>query len=208
MPAQAHLLQPDTPVARYNIAPTQPVAAIRAAQDGGDEWALFYWGLIPSWAKDPSIGAKMINARAETAPEKPSFRSAFKRRRCIVPMDGFYEWQKAGGSKIPHFIHQPDRLPFGVAGLWEVWHSPDGGAVASCTLLTTEPNRFMATLHNRMPVILDPQDYEQWLHDDRPDQLRHLLRPCADDLLTAYAVSTYVNRPVNEGPACIVPLAH
>ena len=193
-------------MARYNIAPTQPVAAIRAARSGGAEWALFLWGLIPSWSKDPKIGARMINARSETAAEKPSFRSAFKRRRCIVPMDGFYEWQKAGGGKIPHFIHRPDRRPFGVAGLWEVWHSPDGGSLESCTLLTTTPNQFMSGLHNRMPVILDAADYEQWLHEERPDQLRHLLRPCPAEWLTAYPVSTYVNRPQNEGPACIVPL--
>ncbi len=204
---QAELLRPEQPVARYNIAPTQPVAAIRVATDESTrEWALFHWGLIPSWARETSIGSRLINARSETAAEKPSFRAAFKRRRCLVPMDGFYEWKRLNGRKQPYFIHLAERRPFAVAGLWEQWHGPDGGQLESCTLLTTGPNDFMAELHNRMPVILEPADYDAWLFDDRPDRLQHLLRPFPAEPMAAHPVSTYVNNPRNEGPACIEPV--
>jgi putative SOS response-associated peptidase YedK len=203
--AQAHLLKPGEPTARYNIAPTQPVTAIRAAGAEEEQWAFFHWGLIPSWAKDPAMGSRMINARSETAAAKPSFRAAFKRRRCLIPMDGFYEWRKIAGGKQPYFIHMADRRPFAAAGLWEMWFGPDGSELESCTILTTTPNELVAELHNRMPVILDPADYDPWLHDDRPDQLNHLLRPFSAAPMAAYPVSTYVNNPRNEGPACVVP---
>ncbi len=206
--AEAPLLAP-----RYNIAPTQPVAIVRVDPDRSlmvpqREWTHVVWGLIPGWAKDPSIGARMINARSETAAEKPSFRAAMKYRRCLVPTDGFYEWMKVPGGKQPMFIHRPDHAPFAIAGLWERWTSPDGSLIESCTLLTTEPNAMMAGIHNRMPVILDPADYEMWLDAGhvKPDAAQHLLRPCPDDWLTAYPVSTVVNNARNEVAACVEPL--
>lgn len=209
---------PEEPVVvpRYNIAPTQPVAIVRMnpqqAQAGEREWALTYWGLIPSWSKDPSIGARMINARSETVTEKPSFRAAFKRRRCLVPASGFYEWQKQAKGKQPHYITTPDGAPFAIAGLWEYWEGADGSALESCTLLTTSANALMQPLHDRMPVIVAPEDYAQWLgsgRDETPqylDQLQHLFRPYADDGLVAYPVSTYVNNARNEGADCVEAL--
>ena len=206
--AEAPILAP-----RYNIAPTQPVAIVRVDPDRSlmiphREWTHVVWGLIPSWAKDPSMGVRMINARSETAAEKPSFRAAMKYRRCLVPADGFYEWQKLPGGKQPMFIHRPDHAPFAIAGLWERWTSPDGSLIESCTLLTTSPNAMMANLHNRMPVILDPADYDMWLDAGhvKPDAAQHLLRPCPDEWLTAYPVSTVVNNARNEVAACVEPL--
>ncbi len=193
---------------RYNIAPTQPVAAVRLAYGSTErEFTHFQWGLIPSWAKDPGIGSKMINARAETAAEKPSFRTAFKRRRCLIPTSGFYEWQKVGSGKQPMFIHPVEGDVMSFAGLWEYWQSADGSELETCTILTTSPNEMMASIHNRMPVILEPADYAMWLDGETPaDQLMHLLRPIEPDFLSAYPVSTTVNNPRNEGEACIVPL--
>ncbi|MFZ4662010.1 MAG: SOS response-associated peptidase [Caldilineaceae bacterium] len=200
-------------VPRYNIAPTQPVAVVRMnSQKAAREWALTYWGLIPSWSKDPSIGARMINARSETVTEKPAFRAAFKRRRCLVPANGFYEWQKQGKGKQPFYITTPDGAPFAIAGLWEYWEGADGSALESCTLLTTSANALMAPLHDRMPVIVQPEDYTQWLgtgRDETPQalsQLQHLLRPYTDDGLVAYPVSTYVNNARNEGADCVQAL--
>jgi putative SOS response-associated peptidase YedK len=194
---------------RYNIAPTQPVAAVRRdAESMAREMVLFYWGLIPFWAKDPSIGARMINARAETAADKPAFRAAFKRRRCLVVADGFYEWQKQDGGKQPFFIFMRDQRPFAFAGLWEHWEGADGSAIESCTLLTTQPNELVKPLHNRMPVILAPDDYELWLDVDVQDiaRLQPLLRPFPAARMDAYAVSRRVNRPENDDPAVIEPL--
>ncbi len=205
-------LPAEPPVApRYNIAPTQPVAIVRLnPQSKTREWTHVQWGLIPSWSKDPSIGARMINARAETVEEKPSFRAAFKRRRCLVPASGFYEWQQQQKRKQPHYITLQDNQPFAIAGLWEGWHSPDGSLLETCTLLTTDPNELMATLHNRMPVIIAPEDYSLWLAlDESPryvDQLRHLLRPYPTEAIRAYPVSPYVSNARNEGEECIRPL--
>lgn len=200
-------------VPRYNIAPTQPVAVVRLQpQTAQREWALTYWGLIPSWSKDPSIGARMINARSETVTEKPAFRAAFKRRRCLVPTTGFYEWKKVGKGKQPYYITTPDRSPFAIAGLWEYWEGADGSALESCTLLTTSANGLMSPLHDRMPVIVEPADYAQWLgtgRDETPnalDNLQHLLRSYPDDGLVAYPVSSYVSNAHNEGAACIEAL--
>lgn len=200
-------------VPRYNIAPTQPVAVVRMnPQAAAREWALTYWGLVPSWAKDPSMGARMLNARSETVTEKPAFRAAFKRRRCLVPASGFYEWKKEGKGKQPYYITMPDGSPFAIAGLWEYWAGADGSALESCTLLTTSANGLMQPLHDRMPVIVQPEDYAQWLgsgRDETPqalDQLQHLLRPYADDGLVAYPVSTYVNNTRNEGADCVQAL--
>jgi len=195
---------------RYNIAPTQPVAAVRAHPvTGRKELTHFHWGLIPFWSKDPSMAARMINARSETAAEKPSFRAAYKYRRCIVPASGFYEWQKHNGRKQPMFIHHVQNEPLGIAGLWEHWQSPDGSEVESCTLLTTQPSDFMAPIHNRMPVILEPADYDTWLftEPEHLDQLQHLLRPAGEGVLAARPVSTFVNNPRNEGAECIAPLS-
>jgi len=197
---------------RYNIAPTQPVAIVRLGQRGDREWTHVHWGLIPSWSKDPSIGARMINARSETVAEKPSFRAAFRRRRCLVPADGFYEWQKAGKGKQPFYITLRDGDPFAIAGLWEYWEGADGSALESCTLLTTEPNEKLAEIHNRMPVILHAEDYDEWLGDGtevRPSEqsaLFHLLRAYEADAMVTTPVSPYVNNARNEGPQCIEPV--
>ncbi len=205
---------PETPVLvpRYNIAPIQPVAIVRApVQPEQREWALVRWGLIPSWAKDPSIGAHMINARAETVAEKPSFRAAFKRRRCLVPADGFYEWRKLDGRKQPYYIRMQGRGPFAIAGLWEHWQGPDGSELQTCTLLTTDANDLLAPIHNRMPVIIAREDYDEWLDVTNEDRrflslLHHLLRPYPSQAMDAYPVSTYVNNARNEGEACIEPV--
>ncbi len=194
---------------RYNIAPTQPVAAVRISPNTGDrELTYFNWGLIPRWAKDPTIGSRMINARSETAAEKPSFRVAFKYRRCLVPADGFYEWQKTNGQKQPVRIQISDGGLFAIAGLWEQWASPDGSEIESCTLLTTEPNERLRAVHNRMPVILSPDDYDLWLDPgaQHPGEVQPLLRPYLAEEMTFYPVSTHVNNPRNEDPHCIEPL--
>ena len=193
---------------RYNVAPTQPVAAIRLTADGQQrELTFFRWGLVPSWAKDITFGSRLINARSETVAEKPSFRSAFKRRRCLIPADGFYEWQKTDTGKQPMYIKATDDLPLALAGLWEMWQSPDGSTISTCTLLTTMPNALMQPIHNRMPVILEPEDYDMWLDPGpRPQEALHLLRPYPPDKMMAYPVSTWVNNPRHDDPSCIEPL--
>jgi putative SOS response-associated peptidase YedK len=208
---QAHFHLPETPLLapRYNIPPTQPIAALGLNRDGQLALTHFQWGLIPSWAKDPRIGQKMINARAETVAEKPSFRSAFQRRRCLIPMSGFYEWQKLpDGSKQPYYIHPVggDNALFAVAGLWERWHSPDGGELLTCTLLTTEANSLMAPLHQRMPLILPPAAYDLWLTGDVP-AVASLLRPYPPDQMAAYPVSQLVNSPRHDVPECLTRLS-
>lgn len=191
---------------RFNVAPTQPVAVI--SNENPHELTFYKWGLIPSWSKDPSIGSKMINARSESAAEKPSFRSAFKRRRCIIPADGFYEWRQHGGDKTPMFIHMKDQEVFGMAGLWEIWHSPDGGEIRTCSILTTDANEFMQTIHNRMPVILHKEDYNLWLspNEEPAGVLQELMKPYSGDELTAYPVSKMVNKPSNDTPDLIQPV--
>ncbi len=195
---------------RYNIAPTQPVGIVRFdPQHQRREWALVLWGLIPSWSKEPAMAARMINARAETVAEKPSFRTAFRRRRCIIPASGFYEWMKRNGGKQPYYITSRDGTPLGFAGLWERWIGPEGEEIESCTILTTDANEEVARLHNRMPVILAPEDYATWLGDGQETapaylaQLKHLFRPFPVGRLKLYPVSPYVNDPRNEGVACI-----
>ncbi len=192
---------------RFNIAPSQPVLAI--PNDGQNRADFFVWGLIPSWAKDPSIGSRLINARGETLAEKPSFRGGFKYKRCLILADGFYEWKTQPGTKvkIPHFIHMKDRQPFAFAGLWDEWNSPDGSLVRSCTIVTTEPNELMASIHNRMPVILPPDAYEQWIDPAvrTPDSLQPLIRPYPAKEMAAYPVSTLVNSPKNDLAECVVP---
>lgn len=202
------LLRSDELQPRYNIAPTQPVAIIRETPKGR-ELSLVHWGLIPSWSKDPSIGSRMINARAESVASKPSFRSAFRRRRCLIPADGFYEWRKVSAkAKQPYLIGRADWRPFAFAGLWEHWTGPDGGEIESCTIITTEANELLQPLHDRMPVILEPEEYADWLDPaiNDAERLQPLLDPYPPDLMALYPVSTTVNNPRNEHPACIKPL--
>jgi putative SOS response-associated peptidase YedK len=193
---------------RFNIAPSQPVLAI--PNNGASKADFFIWGLIPMWAKDPSIGNRLINARGETVAEKPSFRGSFKYKRCIILADGFYEWKAGSGKKpkTPYYIHMKDRKPFVFAGLWDSWEGPDGSSIKTCTIITTEPNELMATLHNRMPVILHPRDYAKWLDDapQTPENLLPLIKPYPADNMSAYPVSTLVNKPGNESPELVVPL--
>jgi len=192
---------------RYNIAPSQPVAVV--ANTGENRVDFFLWGLIPSWAKDPKIGNRMINARSETLAEKPSFKAAYKRRRCLILADGFYEWRKnPDKTKTPMYVQLESQEPFAFAGLWESWYSTEGDNILSCTIITTQPNDFMANIHNRMPVILPRRAYDQWLDpsEQRPDQLQSLLAPYPAEEMTAYPVSTLVNNPQNDAPDCINPL--
>ncbi|HZH32962.1 MAG TPA: SOS response-associated peptidase [Pyrinomonadaceae bacterium] len=190
--------------ARYNIAPTQNILGVRTVSDER-EMAFFKWGLIPSWAKDASMGARLINARAETVEEKPSFRQAFKQRRCIIPVDGFYEWRREGGKKQPFFFRLRDERPFGFAGLWERWEGEAGAAINSCTILTTEANEVLRPVHERMPVILHPDDYELWLDVDarKRDLVKELLRPYAAEEMLGYPVSASINSPQNQGATLI-----
>lgn len=206
-PEASSTLSPLSP--RYNIAPTQPVLAIRLARDSEErEPAIFHWGLIPSWSKDRKFGSRLINARSETVAEKPSFRAAFRRRRCLIPADGFFEWQRNANRKQPIYVHSHDGKPFAMAGLWETWHAADGSVIDSCTILTTEPNELMEPIHNRMPVILESPDYDMWLHPgDDPSVALHLLRPYPSEKMNAYPVSTLVNNPRNDSPECIKPLS-
>lgn len=192
---------------RYNIAPSQAVAVVTNSAERKLE--LFQWGLIPSWAKDPKIGNKLINARAETLAEKPSFRTALKRRRCLVLADGFYEWQKTATGKTPMYIQMDDGRPFGFAGLWEVWQPPDGSLLKTCTIITTAPNALLEPIHNRMPVILPPEAYAAWLNPAElpAEQVLPLLRPFDAERMQARPVSTRVNSPGFDAPECIAPLA-
>lgn len=195
---------------RYNIAPTQNVLCVRN-RDGQDEFANLRWGLVPAWSKDLKIGARMINARGETVAEKPSFRSAFKKRRCLVLADGFYEWKKEQDGKQPYYITRSDEQPFCMAGLWETWKDKSGehaDPFETCTIITTEANELMSTLHDRMPVILNEEHYDMWLDPEFSDRepLDELLRPFASEELKTTAVSKIVNKATNETPECIVPL--
>lgn len=192
---------------RFNIAPTQPVLAI--PNDEQNTADFFIWGLIPMWAKDPSIGNRMINARGETLEEKPAFRGSLKYKRCLVLADGFYEWKSSPGKKIktPFFIHMKDRKPFAFAGLWDSWSGPDGSQIKSCTIITTEPNELTSIIHDRMPAILHPRDYTKWLDPSpqTPEQLKPLIKPFPAELMNAYPVSTLVNTPANDTPELVVP---
>jgi putative SOS response-associated peptidase YedK len=201
----------ETPVEwtpRYNIAPSQPVAVI--ANNGQNKIEFFRWGLVPFWAKDLKIGNRMINARAETVAEKPSFRAAYRRRRCLVLADGFYEWRKEPGqrAKTPMYIRLKSGEPFAFAGLWETWRSPDDQTVLSCNIITTRPNSLVERIHNRMPVILEPQAYDLWLDpaEQSPEKLGVWLKPYPASQMTAYPVSRLVNSPSNDSPDCIAPL--
>jgi putative SOS response-associated peptidase YedK len=193
---------------RYNIAPTQPIAVI--PNNRPETVTHMVWGLIPFWAKDPSIGSRMINARSETLAEKPSFKNAYKRRRCLVLADGFYEWVKRPGekTKTPYYIRMADDAPFALAGLWEEWQGKDGSQLQSATIITTEPNQLIAPLHNRMPVILAAERYQEWLApgEKSPTDLQPMLGAYPAEQMKAYPVSTLVNSPANETPEVIVPV--
>jgi putative SOS response-associated peptidase YedK len=206
---QFHVAEPPLFKPRYNIAPSQSVAAIRIEPDTTSrKLVMLRWGLIPSWAEDPKIGLQCINAKAETVAEKPSFRAAFKKRRCLVIVTGFYEWQIQGRSKQPMWIGLKSQRPFAFAGLWEHWQPPKGTDIESCTILTTEPNALMRPIHNRMPVILSPASYDQWLDPtvQQTEPLMALLRAYSNDELMAYPVSTLVNNPRHDAPQCLEPV--
>jgi putative SOS response-associated peptidase YedK len=194
-------------VARYNIAPSQPVLAITNAEP--TVAGFLVWGLIPPWAKDPSIGSRLINARAETLAEKPAFRSSYKYKRCVIPADGFYEWKAVLGAKtrVPHYIRLASAKPFGLAGLWSEWRSADGSEVRTCSIVTTAPNGLLAPIHNRMPVILGREARAAWLNPSptAPGQLEHLLVPYPAEEMVAFPVSTRVNSPANDDAGCIRP---
>jgi len=199
---------PDDLPQRYNIAPSQPVAVI--PNTGDNTLSMYKWGLIPSWSKDPAIGDRMINARAESLAEKPSFRNAYRRRRCLILADGFYEWKQNPGmkSKQPVYIRLKTEHPFAFAGLWEIWNSPDGSEIRSCTIITTQPNSLLEPIHNRMPVILPPNVYNQWLapEDRQPAQLNDLLIPYPSSEMIAFPVSRMVNSPQTDTPDLIKPV--
>lgn len=191
---------------RYNIAPTQMVAAIRLEPgERTRRLVMLRWGLIPFWAKDSSIGSRLINARAESASEMPAFRTAFKHRRCLIPADGFYEWKKEKGRRQPHFVRSADRQPVAFAGLWDRWKDPDGEEVESCTILTTDANDVVRAIHDRMPVILLPEDYGRWLDPDLkdPKKLKLLLRSYPSEETVIQPASPKVNKPSYDEPDCL-----
>ena len=190
-------------VPRFNIAPMQPLLAI--PNDGRNAATFFLWGLLPFWAKDATMAKRMINARGETLAEKPSFRGAYKYRRCLIFADGFYEWQQVRGEKIPHYIFMKSRQPFAFAGLWQDWESPDGSRVKTCIIITTEPNEIVSPIHKRMPVIVPPSAYGQWLDSKARSDLQGLLVPYPAEKMDAYPVSTLVNSAENDQAECVVP---
>ena len=192
---------------RYNIAPGQNAPVIVNA-DGVRRLAMMRWGLVPSWAKDPSIGNRMINARAETVAQKPAFKRLLGKRRCLVLADGFYEWRREGKRKFPMRIVLKDTRPFAFAGLWDAWKRAEGDELHSFTIITTEANELLRPIHDRMPVILDGESGAKWLDPEltEPRLLTVLLLPFASELMEAYEVSTMVNSPANDRPECISPL--
>ena len=189
---------------RYNIAPSQTVPVIVRNGDH-NEATLMKWGLIPSWAPDPSVGNRMINARAETLLEKPSFRNLVSQRRCIIPADGFYEWRREGNGKVPVWIHLKKKEPFAFAGLWDSWRPQEGDVLNTFTIITTEPNSLLRPIHNRMPVICDAAMGRQWLEHsfERAMTLAAVLRPWPSEYMEACDVSSFVNSPENDSPECI-----
>jgi putative SOS response-associated peptidase YedK len=188
---------------RYNIAPGQDVLCV--IRDGENRIERFRWGLIPFWAKDPAIGYRLINARAETVAEKPSFRSAFAKRRCLVVADGFYEWRKAGKSKVPVYIFLKSKEPFGFAGLYEYWKAPDGKEIRTCTIITTDSNDLVRPIHDRMPVILPKGVEDRWLDpgENNRERLQAFLKPYPAGEMDAYDVTTIVNNASHDTRDCI-----
>ncbi len=201
---------PLTLVPRYNNAPTQSTAVARLSTDGSDiVLDMLRWGLIPSWAKEAKIGARMINARSETAAGKPSFRRSFQQRRCLIPADGFYEWKKQSHGKQPYCIRTIDQSPFAFAGLWETWTDSTNEIIESFTILTIHANDLISQLHERMPVILAQEHFEQWLDPQEKDvaKLQKLLQPYPSEQMSMFAVQKRVNSPRNDDPLCIEPLS-
>jgi putative SOS response-associated peptidase YedK len=193
----------------YNAAPTQRLPVFRLHGERGPELVLLRWGLIPSWAKDAAIGARIINARGETVAEKPAFRGAFKRRRCLVPMKGFYEWKKTASGKVPHYVHLMNADSFVVAGLYEYWPGKEGAEpVESYTIITTDANEMMVKLHDRMPVILAEKNHVAWLDpkNEKAEALQAMLKPYPPEKMRAYPVSTRVNSPKNDDPELLSPV--
>lgn len=189
--------------ARYNCAPTQNLAVITAEQPR--RLSFFRWGLIPFWAKDEKIGNKMINARAESIEEKPSYKNAFRQRRCLVPADGFYEWKNENGKK-PYRITMKNQMPFAMAGIWESWKSKDGKSIYSFSIITTEANELMKPIHDRMPAILTADLEDIWLNSNNPEEIRAILKPFDPNQMQAFEVSKLVNSPRNDNPAVILPV--
>ena len=190
---------------RYNIAPSQQVPIVRAGPGRRRELAMVRWGLVPHWAKEAAIGNRLINARAETLGEKPAFRDSFRRRRCLIAADGFYEWQKLEQGKRPYLLRLADGSPFAFAGLWSSWRDPGSGdPLETCAIVTTTPNELAATVHDRMPVILPPAAFTAWLDPDSPSPVE-LLVPFPADRMTAFPVSRRVNDPSYDGPDCVAP---
>lgn len=198
---------PDMKLQRFNIAPTQNIPVVRFVE-GEREISLLHWGLIPSWAKDEQLAAKMINARSETVTEKPSYKKAFQQRRCLIPASGFYEWKKTREGKEPFYFYMKDNGLLAFAGLWDSWRNPDNELIESCTILTTEANDVLKPVHDRMPVILNESDYDLWLDADvRKQDLRlELLNPFSAQEMKSHSVSTLVNSPKNDDVSCIAPL--
>lgn len=199
----SYVEQPNFP-ARYNVAPTQPVPIVRL-EGGRRHFALVRWGLVPSWSKEVPQSL-LINARAETIAEKPSFRGAFRHRRCLMPADGFYEWKAMPkGPKQPYYIRRRDRKPFAMAAIWDNWMAANGSEIESCAVVTTEANATLAPIHHRMPVILDEKDWDLWLDPATPlKELQALMRPAPDDLLEAVPVSDAVNRVANDHAGLVI----
>lgn len=196
-------LKLEQPSPQFNIAPSQGVLALRGSPA---ELCTLRWGLIPSWAKEESIGHKMINARAETLSEKPSFKRLLSSKRCLILADGFYEWKKNGAKKQPFYIHLKSGKVFGFAGLWDHWKSPETGEVIeTCTIITGEPNETVRPIHDRMPRIITADKFEEWLDVDikEPERIKNVLRSIAPDLVEAYPVSTFVNKPSNDSEECV-----
>ena len=193
---------------RFNIAPSQAIAVVRQLpEEDLRRLDMLRWGLIPFWAKDEKISYKMINGRAETLTQKPSFRVAFKKRRCLIAADGFYEWHNKGKAKQPLFVQLITGAVFAFAGLWEFWRSPEGNIVESCTIITTAPNELLLDIHDRMPVIIPPEHYETWLQSvTREETLQALLAPYPEEKMEVYRVGSTVNSPKNDMPECIEPM--
>jgi putative SOS response-associated peptidase YedK len=199
--------QPNFPP-RYNIAPSQPIGIVRLVE-GERHFALVRWGLLPSWVKDPKAFTLLINARGESAAEKPAFRAAMKRRRCLIPADGFYEWKATGERKVPYYVRAKSGRPLAFAGLWETWMGPNGEELESATIVTTRANRTLSAIHDRMPVIVAPEAFDLWLNTAAVDAktAAALIAPAPEGLLEAYAISTAVNRVANDNPKLLEPAA-
>jgi putative SOS response-associated peptidase YedK len=199
--------QPNFPP-RYNVAPSQPIPIVRLTE-GKRQFALVRWGLLPSWVKDPKTFTLLINARGESVIDKPAFRAAMKRRRCLIPADGFYEWKATGGPKQPYFVHLKSSAPMAFAGLWECWTGPNGEELETAAIVTTGANRTLGDIHDRMPVIVPPEAFDLWLNCAEADAqtAAALITPAPDNLLEAYPVSTNVNRVANDNAKLVEPLA-